>query len=428
MEERMPETVLDMGLLDDASDDADSSGNAIVMAHNSSDCALLQEAGVNPNFTPSRGPCQPPLDTNMQSAYDKLHPAASNFNDAIPSVCEWGPRDTGRRHAHISASHKIFLWPAIYRRFALGGAVPSPNLRPLAWIGSSWLMRKSVVGNKTLQCEENGVLFPLLDRQPFMTWLFSRLSRQGYKDNDPESVLALLKAASVVGLSEGLLVWDFSTGLLGGVGSYRRNFLWKLCRYCCCRGRNSKRVLDTPSSGARSVQQQCHACVSSKAKPSIGHLNTIEFCVADTGIETLANLVQMPHFPDILFEEQQSRHAGDLSPRGSMVPQENDYAYHFSATTALGRLIRRANDIVHEREPVLHGRPSEVSVAHAKDEFSVKIWNSSNMMEFPFSSCERWPKNSTLAGLAWHTILIQLRVCKYILLLLSDFPPSPIAP
>lgn len=35
MEERMPETVLDMGLLDDASDDADSSGNAIVMAHNS---------------------------------------------------------------------------------------------------------------------------------------------------------------------------------------------------------------------------------------------------------------------------------------------------------------------------------------------------------------------------------------------------------
>lgn len=130
---------------------------------------------------------------------------------------------------------------------------------------------------------------------------------------------------------------------------------------------------------------------------------SIEFCVADTGIETLANLVQMPHFPDILFEEQQSRHAGDLSPRGSMVPQENDYAYHFSATTALGRLIRRANDIVHEREPVLHGRPSEVSVAHAKDEFSVKIWNSSNMMEFPFSSCERWPKNSTLAGLAWHT-------------------------
>lgn len=35
MEERMPETVLDMGLLDDASDDADSSGNAMVMAHNS---------------------------------------------------------------------------------------------------------------------------------------------------------------------------------------------------------------------------------------------------------------------------------------------------------------------------------------------------------------------------------------------------------
>ena len=81
---------------------------------------------------------------------------------------------------------------------------------------------------------------------------------------------------------------------------------------------------------------------------------SLEFCVADTGIEGLADLVPWPHFPDLLSEEQTSGSAGAERKDGLERRGESDSAYHLSAMTALGRLIRRASDVIHEYEPLSH--------------------------------------------------------------------------
>jgi hypothetical protein len=88
---------------------------------------------------------------------------------------------------------------------------------------------------------------------------------------------------------------------------------------------------------------------------------SLEFCVADTGIEALADLVPWPHFPDLLSEEQTSGSAGAERKDGLGRRGEFDSAYHLSAMIALRRLIRRASDAIHEyRNPVKnYGQPWE---------------------------------------------------------------------
>ncbi|KAM0714775.1 hypothetical protein Q7P37_009239 [Cladosporium fusiforme] len=95
----------------------------------------------------------------------------------------------------------------------------------------------------------------------------------------------------------------------------------------------------------------------------------LEFCVAETGIEKLAELVPLPHFPGILDKERASGNPGTEGIGELKRPTESDYAYHLSAVIDLGRSIRRANDIIHDFEPVIHsltpGVEESPAFAHA---------------------------------------------------------------
>jgi hypothetical protein len=81
---------------------------------------------------------------------------------------------------------------------------------------------------------------------------------------------------------------------------------------------------------------------------------SLEFCVADTGIEALADLVPWPHLSDLPHEERTSGSAGAEGTDGLERRAESVSAYHLGVMIALRRLTRRTSDVVHEYEPVLH--------------------------------------------------------------------------
>ncbi|KAM0714187.1 hypothetical protein Q7P37_009974 [Cladosporium fusiforme] len=126
-------------------------------------------------LSPSKCPLSSPSDTNMYSSSCIPHPSSAKSDGTEPSVCQWVPRAGKGFEAHISVSHKIFLWPAVYRQFALGGATTATRLATITfWIGSAWLMRKDELGTGNLPCDENipfsglasgCVLFPNLSNQ-----------------------------------------------------------------------------------------------------------------------------------------------------------------------------------------------------------------------------------------------------------------------
>ncbi|KAM0719004.1 hypothetical protein Q7P37_004909 [Cladosporium fusiforme] len=394
-------------------------------------------------LSPSKCPLSSPSDTNMYSSSCILHPSSAKSDGTEPSVCQWVPRAGKGFEAHISVSHKIFLWPAVYRQFALGGATTAPDLRPLAWIGSAWLMRKDELGTGNLPCDENipfsrlasgcvlfpnlsnqqvedysaayfdtfNRLFPLLDRDSFVNTVLSRRSRQGYKDDDPNSVLALLVCALGQLPLEGAQETSASTihgqpsGFRGGTPkrppglslfNQARRRLGIIATRCSLETVHIFLLQGTYFeacarhtdfwSSVSAASMSCMFLVKSQAIHwssrhgdlikrafwiCVLHERSInlEFCVAETGIEKLAELVPLPHFPGILDKERASGNPGTEGIGELKRPTESDYAYHLSAVIDLGRSIRRANDIIHDFEPVIHsltpGVEESPAFAHA---------------------------------------------------------------
>lgn len=395
------------------------------------------------DFSLTEGPACIPPDTNMHSSSGILHPSLERSDDTGPSVCQWNSRTGKRFDTHISVSHKVFLWPAVYRQFALGGAKTFPDLRPLAWVGSAWLMRKDELGVGNLPCDEvipfssitSGCvlfpdlsfaqvenysaayfntfnrLFPILDRNLFVDGVLTRLSRQGYKDDDPESVLALLVCALGQLAREGVFEIPASTshgepsGFRGGtterppglslfnqarrrVGIVATKCSLETVQILLLQGTYFEACARHTEfwSSVSAASMSCMLLVKSQPihwSSRYGDLVkrafwicvlhersiNLDFCVADTGIEALAELVPLPHFPDILDEERVSCNIRTQSIAETKRPTKSDFAYHLSAMISLGQLIRRANDVIHDHEPVIHDitRRAKESSAFAND-------------------------------------------------------------
>lgn len=72
---------------------------------------------------------------------------------------------------------------------------------------------------------------------------------------------------------------------------------------------------------------------------------TVEFCVANTGIEAFANTVALPHFPEVARHE---RLFSELDAPASSASQASYSAYHSNDVVALGRLVGRIDSITHD--------------------------------------------------------------------------------
>jgi hypothetical protein len=324
---------------------------------------------------------------------------------------------------NISVSHRIILWPAVYTLMLSGSENPASDLHFLATIGSPWLLKKSALRHtKNLPCDEavpcyrlqSGAvilsdlsvqqvdaysaayfntfnkLFPLLDPDLFMDGAVARLLDQGYRDDDPESVLALLVFA-LGRLAHESILQDATQVGLNGNSEFRSGNITRppelgffnearrrlgLIRARCCLENVQILLLEATyfEACARhsdfwiSVSSACMSCmflIQSRVtdwSSQYGDLVkrafwvrllhersfNLEFGVATTGIEALADLVPMPHFPNLTH---QHRHSGNPGSSGDLSEPDSYYAYHFSAMISLGRLMRRADDAIKRYEP-----------------------------------------------------------------------------
>lgn len=255
-------------------------------------------------------------------------------------------------------------------------------------------------------------LFPLLDRDLFLDGVLARLSCQGYRDDDPESVLALLVCALGQLAREGAHEPSAST-VHGEPSGFRGGTIQRppgLSLFNQARRRLgivvSRCSLETVQmlllegtyfeacarhtdfwSSVNAASMSCMFLLKSQAirwSSRYGDLIkrafwicvlhersiNLKFRVADTGIETLSELVPLPHFPNINNEERAFGDRGTESLADLNGPAESDYAYHLSAMIALGRLTRRANDIIHDYEPVIHETKPQVEESLASANLS----------------------------------------------------------
>jgi hypothetical protein len=347
----------------------------------------------------------------------------------------------------ISASHRIILWPAVHTLMLSGSENLALDLHFLATIGSPWLLEKDAsrhTGN--LPCDETvpyyrlksgaiifsdlsvqqvdtysaayfntfNTLFPLLDPDLFMDGVVARLLHQGYRDDDPESVLALLVFALGCLAHEGILRDATQIGLNGNSGlrggkitrppglglfnearrrlglirarcclenvqillleatyfeaSARHSDFWSSVSSACisCMFLIQSRVTDWSSQYGDLVKRAFWVCLLHERSFNL------EFGVAATGIEALADLVPMPHFPELTH---QNPHSGDPDSSGETSQPDSHHAYHFSAMISLGRLMRRANDAIKRYEPFAkdpsqsYGNSADHGYSHASGGF-----------------------------------------------------------
>jgi hypothetical protein len=115
----------------------------------------------------------------------------------------------------------------------------------------------------------------------------------------------------------------------------------------------------------------------------------LEFGVATTGIEALADLVPMPHFPKLTH---QYHHSGNPESSGDLSQPDSYYAYHFSAMISLGRLMRRADDAIKRYEPFQedsfqsYGNAADHGYSYAGDGFAPNTgYTRSSTQEEPIS-------------------------------------------
>jgi hypothetical protein len=325
---------------------------------------------------------------------------------------------------NISVSHRVMLWPAVLPRLLPIKEETALNLHFLATIGSPWLLEKDLSRHtENLPCVEfapyyrlrNGAvmfsdlsvqqvntysaayfntynrLFPLLDADLFMDKVIAKLLRQGYKDGDPDSVLALLVIALGRLAHDGVLQHSTPAGrdehsrFRGGtierpfgldLFNEARRRLGLLTTRCClekvqvllleatyfeacarhaefwssvsaacmsCMFLIQSRVIDWRSQYGDLVKRAFWVCLLHE-RPF-----NLEFGVAATGIEAFADLVPMPHFPEVL---SQDCHSGTPNLNGVSARIDSHYAFHFSAMISLGRLTRRADDAIKQYEPL----------------------------------------------------------------------------
>ncbi|KAM0698008.1 hypothetical protein Q7P36_002862 [Cladosporium allicinum] len=330
--------------------------------------------------------------------------------------------------SHISVSHKVLLWPAVVCHMRSSGAliVASTDLQCIARLGSRWLLqRKTSKHNKKLPCDVRvscstsdsessvfpdlsaervheyssayfntfNVLLPLLDLDIFVGGAVARFLREGYRDDDPQSVLALLVFAlgqlaiegivgrptsacndetsgirgATVERSPGLVFFNEAQRRLGMVNtkpclehvqimllqatyfeaSARHLDFWSSTSAaslaCMCLIKSQQ--IDWRSAYGDLVKRTYWVCVLQE------RLFDLEFRVASTGIETLEDQVPLPHF-HVAWEERSSNPLSGTADASTTDGKEGS-AFYFVAMLALSRLIRRADNILRDCEPSL---------------------------------------------------------------------------
>jgi hypothetical protein len=382
-----------------------------------------------------------------------------HFLSAVPRSTTRQYNDTSGSHqrnqqsgnkapSNVSVSHRIILWPAVYTLMSSGSQNLVSDLHLLATTGSPWLLGKDASRHtENLPCDENlpcyqlqsgavmfsdlsvqqvdtysaayfntfNRLFPLLDPDLFMDGAVARLLHQGYRDNDPEGVLALFVFALGRLAHDGVLQDPTPIGLNGNSGvrngkitrppglalfnEARRRL--GLIRARCCLENVQILLLEATYLEAcarhsdfwSSISAACTSCIfliqsrvtdwSSQYGDLVKRAFWIcllhersfnlEFGVATTGIEALADLVPMPHFPQLTHQHD---HSGNPDSNGNSSQSDSNYAYHFSAMIALGWLMRRADDAIKQYEPFRkdlfqsHENAADHGYSYAGDDFA----------------------------------------------------------
>jgi hypothetical protein len=251
------------------------------------------------------------------------------------------------------------------------------------------------------------VLLPLLNSDDFLGDVVARLLREGFRDDDPESVLALLVFAlgqlaieGVIGRPTSAHNDEFS-GFRGGtiekppglglfnearrrIGMVNTQFrlenvqimllqatyfeasamhldFWSSISAaslaCICLIKSQQ--INWTSSYGDLVSRAYWVCVLQE------RLFDLEFRVASTGIESLEDQIPLPHF----YVETEGRTGNPLSgtTNASTADGKGASAFYFIAMTALSRLLRRADNIIHDYEP----NQGEIEL----------LWHSSNNLD-----------------------------------------------
>jgi hypothetical protein len=397
------------------------------------DAALGRETSSHSNFARQVGVTPEGRDSinpDSRKGLDKRHgfPPSPNASFANPIHGTIQASDTLEHNSRsrISVSHKVLLWPGVvcYMRDSGIAEVAVTDLQCIARFGSPWLLQRETSTrrgklpcNLSLPCSTSdfgsvvfsdltvervneyssayfntfNVLFPLLNSNDFLSGVVARLLREGFRDDDPESVLALLVFALGQLAIEGVVGWPTSvhndefSGFRGGtiekppglglfnearrrIGMVNTQFrlenvqimllqatyfeasamhldFWSSTSAaslaCVCLIKSQQ--INWTSSYGDLVSRAYWVCVLQE------RLFDLEFRVTSTGIKSLEDQIPLPHF----YVKTEGRTGNPLSgtTNASTADGKGASAFYFIAMTALSRLLRRADNIIHDYEP-----------------------------------------------------------------------------
>lgn len=389
----------------------------------------LDPAGVLQTLPLSRSN----LDNALSLKPSTAQVATSSHHGSPPSTTSWykssdqnklrlDVRSEQKSYPHLSVSHKVLLWPGVLRRMHKSGITEAVSeLRYVSMLGTPWLLDKGTSMHlRNLPCDIGlerlamntktaffpsltiqkvgeysaayfrtfNTMFPLLILDEFMNNTVARVLQHGYRDDDPEGVIALLVFALGQLAMEGAFnppagmdgstcrgterpsgleifnearrrtgVIATQTGLLNVQIMLLQATYFEACaRHAdfwssvsaasmACRYLIRGQPMDWLSVQGELVKRAYWVCVLHE------RLLDIDLKIACTGIEDLEDQVPLPHFHE--YVPRGERMNGFSSDSGQLAGAEelNDYAYHFSALVALTRLLRRADDLIHGCEP-----------------------------------------------------------------------------
>lgn len=329
---------------------------------------------------------------------------------------------------HVSIAHRVLLWPGVFRHVRESGlSAAVSEFQCVMRLGTPWLLKKETpdhlgdlpcnVGCESFRLKTASVIFPsltvwkvneytaayfntfnrllpLLISDIFMDRIASRLLQEGYRDDDPEGVLALLVFAlgqlaiegtsgrpsgmckniqsgfrgTKAGEPPGLGLFNEARRRIGLVAtkcrlenvqilllqatyfeaSARHSHFWSSVSAAsmACMHLIKGQSIDWSSTNGDLVKRAYWICVVHE------RLFDLDLKVASTGIESMEDQVPLPHF----HGSTAKGHCPLSAPNGvrSRVGEgDNHNGYHFSALVALSRLLRRASDIVRDSEPII---------------------------------------------------------------------------
>jgi hypothetical protein len=372
------------------------------------------------------------IDPDASGGLDQRHgfesPSNSSFRNSDYGNLQASGRFEHKPCSKISVSHKVLLWPAVVR-YMWNSGIPeeaAKDLQCIARLGSPWLLQRETsthpgklpcnVGLRGSTSHSGSVVFPdltvervdeyssayfntfnvllpLLNPDDFIGGVVARLLREGYRDDDPESVLALLVFALGQLAVEGVMgrptskCNDESSGFRGGtiekppglglfnearrrIGMVNRRFsledvqvlllqatyfeasaqhldFWSSTSAaslaCICLVKSQE--IDWASSYGDLVKRAYWVCVLQE------RLFDLEFRVASTGVESLEDQIPFPHFHVEAGGRVNDPFSGATDV--STVDGKGGSAFYFVAMIALSRLIRRVDNIIHKYEPIL---------------------------------------------------------------------------